>query len=85
MLGMTVVFKLIGNTFVFVKRGWVYIITNKKKSVLYTGVSSNISGRLQKHVDEHYKGFASKYACLPVGRAANTLYTTNNSTASLTQ
>ena len=31
--------------------------------MLYTGVSSNISGRLQKHVDEHYKGFASKYGC----------------------
>lgn len=41
----------------------MYFITNKKKSVLYTGVTSDMSGRLQKHVDEHYKGFPSKYGC----------------------
>ena len=45
------------------KKAWVYMITNKKKSVLYTGFTTDMSGRLQKHVEEYYKGFASKYGC----------------------
>ena len=53
----------IQRTFVNMKKAWVYFITNRKKSVLYTGMTSDMSGRLQKHVDEHYKGFPSKYGC----------------------
>ena len=57
------VYWCIERTFVSVKKAWVYIITNRNKSVLYTGVTSDMPGRLQKHVDGHYKGFASKYGC----------------------
>ncbi|MBL4656798.1 MAG: GIY-YIG nuclease family protein [Flavobacteriales bacterium] len=45
------------------KHGRVYIITNNKKSVLYTGFTTDMLGRMQKHVDEYYKGFSSKYGC----------------------
>ena len=62
------VYWCIERTFVSVKKAWVYIITNRNKSVLYTGVTSDMPGRLQKHVDGHYKGFASKYG-LPAGFA----------------
>ncbi|MFL5739513.1 MAG: GIY-YIG nuclease family protein [Flavisolibacter sp.] len=42
--------------------GWVYIITNKTNSVLYTGVSSDLVSRIQKHIEEYYeKSFSAKY------------------------
>ena len=54
----------IDRTFVFMKKpGWVYFLTNRKKSVLYTGVTSDLPGRLLKHVQGVYKGFANKYGC----------------------
>lgn len=44
----------------------VYIITNKHKTVLYTGVTNNLTRRLIEH-DENIrlgkKTFASKYKC----------------------
>ncbi len=44
-------------------RNFVYIITNKNKTVLYTGVTSNLAKRIQEHVDEKHKGFSQKYQC----------------------
>jgi putative endonuclease len=35
--------------------GIVYILINKHKTVLYTGVTSNISERVKKHKDKFYK------------------------------
>jgi putative endonuclease len=44
---------------------FVYIITNPKKTVYYTGVTNDIVERLQQHFDSRGKGdhFASKYFC----------------------
>ena len=39
----------------------MYIITNKNKSVLYTGVTNDLEGRMTEHVSGLVKGFASRY------------------------
>jgi putative endonuclease len=42
--------------------GIVYILTNMNNTVLYTGVTSNISERVKKHKDKFYKNsFTRKY------------------------
>ena len=44
------------------KGGAVYIMTNALKSVLYTGVTSNLSARVQQHKNKFYLfSFTSKY------------------------
>ncbi len=44
------------------KGGWVYIITNKHHTVLYTGVSSNLVARIQEHKSKVYpSSFTSRY------------------------
>ena len=40
---------------------YIYIITNKTKTVLYTGVTNHLKSRLQEHVQSLNPGFASKY------------------------
>ncbi|QTD38176.1 GIY-YIG nuclease family protein [Polaribacter batillariae] len=41
---------------------YVYIITNKYKTVLYTGVTNNLKLRLQQHKEKlNPKSFTSKY------------------------
>ena len=45
------------------KKGYVYIITNKNNTVLYTGVTSHLVKRMYQHKTKVYKGFASKYNC----------------------
>lgn len=40
---------------------YVYIMTNKRKNVLYTGVTSNIVGRVEQHKNKAFPGFTSKY------------------------
>ena len=42
---------------------YVYIMTNKYKNVLYTGVTSNLSHRITQHENGHYDGFTKKYNC----------------------
>jgi putative endonuclease len=45
---------------------WVYIVTNPKKTVLYTGMTNNIQRRLQEHYEACERGddhFTSKYFC----------------------
>ena len=44
-------------------KGFAYFTSNKNRTVLYGGVSSNIKGRMYKHKKKTYKGFASKYNC----------------------
>jgi putative endonuclease len=41
---------------------YVYILTNKTRSVLYTGVTNNIKKRLQQHQEKlNPKSFTSRY------------------------
>ena len=41
----------------------VYIITNKRHSVLYIGVTSNLHSRIYQHKHKLIKGFSEKYNC----------------------
>ena len=44
------------------KRGYIYILTNKRNKVLYTGVTSNLTNRLYQHRTGHFKNaFTSRY------------------------
>ena len=40
---------------------YVYMITNKTNSVLYTGITNNLERRLYEHKNKLVKGFTSKY------------------------
>jgi len=42
---------------------FVYILTNKFKTVLYTGVTNNIKNRLFFHQNSSKEHFATKYRC----------------------
>ena len=42
--------------------GSVYIMTNKLKTTLYVGVTSDLYGRIQEHKQHHYKkSFSDRY------------------------
>jgi putative endonuclease len=44
--------------------GFVYIITNKNNTVLYTGVTSELRARIDQHKHKYYpKSFTAKYNC----------------------
>lgn len=44
------------------KGGYVYILTNKNCTVLYTGVTSNLQNRLHQHRTGQFKdSFTSRY------------------------
>ncbi|MEO5650531.1 MAG: GIY-YIG nuclease family protein [Ginsengibacter sp.] len=44
--------------------GFVYIITNKNNTVLYTGVTSGLRARIDQHKSKYYpKSFTAKYNC----------------------
>ena len=40
---------------------FVYVITNKQHSVLYTGVTNNLIKRVYGHKNKVVKGFSEKY------------------------
>ena len=40
---------------------YVYIITNKYHTVLYTGITNNLPRRIYEHKKKLVKGFSSKY------------------------
>lgn len=47
-----------------IKGGYVYIITNKTFTVLYTGVTSDLITRTQQHKQKFYpNSFTAKYNC----------------------
>lgn len=49
---------------VFQRGGCIYIMTNKIHSVLYIGVTSEITGRVCDHKNKvHPKSFTAKYNC----------------------
>ena len=44
------------------KPGFVYIITNKNRTTLYTGVTSNLEQRIKEHKNKTYpKSFSARY------------------------
>ena len=40
---------------------YVYILTNKNHTVLYTGVTSNIEKRIYEHKNKTAEGFTKRY------------------------
>ena len=48
-------------SFMIVKNYYVYLITNKTNTVIYTGVSNNLVRRIYEHKNKLVKGFTSKY------------------------
>ena len=45
------------------KQGFVYILTNTRNTVLYTGVTSNLQKRIFEHRSKLVPGFTKKYNC----------------------
>jgi putative endonuclease len=46
-----------------VKHGFVYILSNRHRTVLYIGVTSNLERRLYQHKNKLVGGFSNKYNC----------------------
>jgi putative endonuclease len=42
---------------------YIYIITNQRNTVLYTGVTNNLIRRILEHKKKINKGFTSRYNC----------------------
>ena len=40
---------------------YVYIITNKNNTTLYTGVTSNLAKRIYQHTNKVIEGFSQRY------------------------
>lgn len=43
------------------KSGFTYILTNRHRTVLYCGVTSNLEKRVWEHKNKIYPGFTEKY------------------------
>lgn len=43
------------------KQYYIYIMTNKINTVLYTGITSNLKKRIWEHKEKTIKGFTKKY------------------------
>ena len=43
------------------KRGYVYLLTNKVNTVIYTGVTSNLQKRVYEHKQKIAESFTKKY------------------------
>ena len=41
----------------------VYILANRRQGTLYTGVTSNLAGRVFQHREPLTPGFSSRYGC----------------------
>ena len=42
---------------------WVYIMSNKSRTVLYIGITNDLYRRCLEHKQEVIKGFTQKYKC----------------------
>ena len=49
------------------KKGYVYILFNKKNGTLYTGVTSNLVKRIYEHKQKLVDGFTKKYSIDKLG------------------
>ncbi|MBC8756433.1 GIY-YIG nuclease family protein [Kordia sp. YSTF-M3] len=45
------------------KNPCVYFLTNKNNTVIYIGVTSDLTKRIYQHKSKTYKSFTSKYNC----------------------
>ncbi len=45
------------------KGGYIYIVSNKHRTTLYTGVTSNLQARIFQHKYEGGSKFTTKYNC----------------------
>ena len=43
------------------KKYYVYMMTNKNNTVIYTGVTNNLKRRVYEHKDKMLEGFTKKY------------------------
>jgi putative endonuclease len=43
------------------RQGFVYILTNPVNTVLYTGVTSDLKGRVYEHKEKMVEGFTRRY------------------------
>jgi len=43
------------------KQYWVYMMTNRNKTVIYTGVTNNLTRRVQEHRSKEGYSFAKRY------------------------
>ena len=43
--------------------GWVYIMASRRNGTIYTGVTSDLQGRIWEHRNDATPGFTSKYGC----------------------
>ena len=43
------------------KQYWVYMMTNRNKTVIYTGVTNDLTRRVQEHRNKEGSSFAKKY------------------------
>ena len=45
------------------KSSYIYFLTNKNKTVIYIGVTSDLLKRIYQHKTKAFKGFSSRYNC----------------------
>ena len=49
------------------KKGYTYILFNKRKGTLYVGVTSNLIERIISHKEKRFEGFTKKYGVDKLG------------------
>ena len=43
------------------KQGYIYLLTNERNTVIYTGVTSDLQKRVYEHKEKLVEGFTKKY------------------------